>query len=75
MAKDIYMYVLGAILVLGFLCLLGILIFQGIPPSNSDILYLAVGALISQAGNVVNYFFIIDILKELKSPFTFRIKT
>ena len=57
MAKSIYMYVLGAILILGFLCLLTILVFKGIPPTNSDLLYLSVGALIGYAGAVVNYFF------------------
>ena len=56
-AKEIYMYILGALLVVGFILLLMTLVIQGIPPSNSELLYLAVGALITQVGTVVNYFF------------------
>ena len=55
--KDIYMYVLGALIVLGFIFLLGLLIFQGVPAVNSDLLYLAVGALVAKFGDVVAYFF------------------
>jgi hypothetical protein len=51
------MYVLGALIVLGFMALLGILIFVGVPDVNMELLYLAVGALIGYSGNVIQYFF------------------
>ena len=55
--KELFMYILGAIVIAGFMALLGMLIFVGIPESNSELLYLAVGALIGMAGTVVNYFY------------------
>jgi drug/metabolite transporter (DMT)-like permease len=57
MIKDFYMYLLGTVVVAGFMALLGILVFQGVPEQNSELLYLAVGALIGMAGAVVNYFY------------------
>ena len=57
MAKEIYMYVLGAILVLGFIVLLAILIFVPIPQGNGELLYLAVGSFITFVGAVVGYFY------------------
>jgi drug/metabolite transporter (DMT)-like permease len=51
------MYLLGIIILIGFMALLGILIFIGIPEQNSELLYLAVGALITMAVGVVNYFY------------------
>ena len=57
MIRDIYTYLLGAILIAGFMILLAILVFEGIPEQNSELLYLAVGALIGMAGSVVNYFY------------------
>lgn len=56
-AKEIYMYVLAALIIVGFLCLLAILIFKGVPQENAELLYISVGALIGMAGAVVQYFF------------------
>lgn len=56
-AKEIYMYILGAMLVTGFFVLLYFLIFQGIPSQNENMLSIAVGALIGMVGSVVSYFF------------------
>ena len=55
--KDIAMYSLGTLLVLGFFGLLGLLIFRPIPTVNNEVLYLAIGALISGFTTVVNYFY------------------
>lgn len=55
--KDVYMYLLGALIVAGFFLLLYLLVYQGVPEINKDILNIVVGALIGMAGNVVNYFF------------------
>jgi len=50
-------YILGALIVLGFFSLLGILMYMTIPEGNSDLLYLAVGALIGSFTTVVGYFY------------------
>ena len=55
--QDIYMYLLGALVVAGFFLLLYLLVYQAVPEINKDILNIVVGALIGMAGNVVNYFF------------------
>ena len=57
MIKNFYMYLLGTVLVTGFILLLAILVFEGIPEQNSELLYLAVGALIGFTGTVINYFY------------------
>lgn len=57
MAKEIYMYVLGGIIVAGFLTLLAILVFVGVPETNQRLLDITVGALIGMAIAVVQYFF------------------
>lgn len=55
--KEIAMYLLGALVAIGFFTLLGLLIFQAIPESNNELLYLAVGALIAAFTTVVSYFY------------------
>lgn len=55
--EGIATYILGALIVLGFFGLLGILIAVGIPEGNSELLYLAVGALIAAFSTVVGYFY------------------
>ena len=55
--KKVARYILGALLTLGFFAILSLLIFQGIPEPNSDVLYLLIGALIAGFTTVVNYFY------------------
>lgn len=55
--KELFMYLLGAIVIAGFMTLLGVLIFVGIPEKNAELLYLSIGALITMAVQVVNYFY------------------
>ena len=55
--KRVAIIVLGALIVLGFFALLALLIFKGIPEGNSELLYLAVGALITGFATVVGYFY------------------
>lgn len=55
--KEVYMYLLGALIVAGFFLLLYFLVYQGVPEINKDLLNIVVGALIGMAGNIVNYFF------------------
>ena len=56
-AKDIAMYILGALIVVGFFALLGILIFNPVPQGNNDVLNLAIGALITGFATVIGYFY------------------
>lgn len=55
--KNVPKYILGSIITVGFFILLGLLIFRPIPQGNNEILYLAVGALISAFSLVVGYYF------------------
>ena len=56
-ARDIFMFVLGAVIMVSFFTIVGILIFRPIPQSNSELLYLLLGADIGFAGSVVQYFY------------------
>lgn len=56
-AKDVAMYVLGSLIVLGFFSLLGILIFVQVPIGNNDVLNLAIGSLITGFATVIGYFY------------------
>jgi len=55
--KEIYMYVLGAVVVLGIFFLVGVLMFIEMPNSNKDLLNIVIGALIGAFLSVVGYFF------------------
>jgi heme O synthase-like polyprenyltransferase len=55
--KEGYMYLLGAIIVMGFFLLLYLLVYQQIPVENKDILNIVVGALIGSFTTVVGYFY------------------
>jgi len=56
-AKEILMYVLAVIIVLSFLLLLALLIFQEVPALNSELLYTMVGVFGTMAITVINYYF------------------
>jgi len=55
--KDLAMYFLGATITLGFFVTLGFLIFVAMPDANEKMLYMVIGALVSQFTQVVSYFF------------------
>lgn len=55
--KEIAMYTLAGIIVVGFFVLLYITIYKEIPEANKDILNIVVGALIGSFTAVVGYFF------------------
>lgn len=55
--KDIYMYILGALIVIGFFFILYIVFIAEMPQSNKDVGLLVIGALVSKFGDVVAYFF------------------
>jgi len=56
-AKNLFQYILGALLVLGFFTLLIILIFVDVPEVNKELLNIVVGALIASFTAVVGYFY------------------
>jgi len=56
-SKEIFMYGLGALITLSFFGLLALLIFQGIPENNKDILNITIGSLISAFTAIVSYFY------------------
>jgi drug/metabolite transporter (DMT)-like permease len=55
--KDIFQYVLGGLIVIGFFILLYKLINAEVPETNKDLLNLVVGALIGSFATVVGYFY------------------
>jgi len=56
-AKNVFQYVLGALIVIGFFLLLYLLLSASIPEENKDLLNLVVGALIGSFATVVGYFY------------------
>jgi drug/metabolite transporter (DMT)-like permease len=55
--KDIFQYILGALIVIGFFLLLYLLVGAEVPETNKDLLNLVVGALIGSFATVVGYFY------------------
>jgi drug/metabolite transporter (DMT)-like permease len=55
--KDIFQFILGGIIVIGFFLLLYFLIFLEIPEKNSALLNLIIGALIGSFVTIVGYFY------------------
>jgi hypothetical protein len=55
--KDLFQYVLGGLLVVGFFSLLILLVLRVVPAENKDLLNIVVGALIGSFTSVVGYFF------------------
>lgn len=56
-SKNIFMYVLGSLITLAFFCLLGLLIFNGVPEQNQELLNIAIGSLLAAFATVVGYFY------------------
>ena len=54
---EIFMYILGALLIVGFFILLIFLVLKPVPIQNNDLLSLVVGALLGSFTSVVSYFF------------------
>lgn len=55
--KDLYMYLLGALIVIGFFTILIVVFKTEIPTSNTSIANIIIGALVAKFGDVVGYFF------------------
>jgi len=55
--KNLFMYILGVIITVGFFLLLYFLIFQAMPAENQRLLDVTIGALIGSFTTVVGYFY------------------
>ena len=55
--KDVYMYGLGALVVIGFFALLIMVFVYEIPSPNREVGLMAIGALIGQFNSIITYFF------------------
>jgi len=56
-AKDLFQYILGGLIVVGFFTLLVLLVLRVVPAENKDLLNIVVGALIGSFAAVVGYFY------------------
>jgi amino acid permease len=55
--SHIFMYSLGGLIAIGFFVILFALITKAVPESNSEALYIVLGALVASFSGVVSYFF------------------
>jgi len=55
--KEIFMYALGGLVVIGFFFILYIIFSKTMPTENKEIGLLVIGALVTKFGDVINYFF------------------
>ncbi len=55
--KNLFQYILGALIVMGFFVLMVVLVYVSVPDQNRDLLNLVVGALIGSFATVVGYFY------------------
>lgn len=55
--KELYMYILGAIIVIAFFATIYLLAKVEMPITNKDLLLIVIGALVAKFGDVVAYFF------------------
>lgn len=55
--KEIFQYVLGALVVLCFFAVIVLLIIIGVPSDNKEALLLILGALIGAFSSVMGYFY------------------
>jgi uncharacterized membrane protein YccC len=55
--KNLIMYLLGGLIVFGFFGLLGLLIYNGVPEQNADLLNVTIGSLLAAFATVVGYFY------------------
>jgi len=56
-AKEIYMYILGALIVSGIFVLTAFFLFKEMPQTNKDIMLMLVGAMLAKFSDVIGYFF------------------
>lgn len=55
--KQVFQYILGGLIVLGFFLLLYFLLSAVVPEGNKELLNITIGALIGSFTSIVGYFF------------------
>jgi uncharacterized BrkB/YihY/UPF0761 family membrane protein len=55
--KEIFQYILAALIIVGFFMLMIGLVYTAVPDVNKDLLNLVTGALIGSFATIVGYFF------------------
>ncbi len=55
--KEIYMYLLGLVVIIGFFIVLYVIFKKELPSSNKDLALILFGVLGSKFGDVIGYFF------------------
>lgn len=55
--KEIYMYILGAMIILGIFTITTFFLYKEMPPANKDIMLMLVGAMLAKFSDIVAYFF------------------
>lgn len=55
--KEIYMYLLGALVVLSMFSIIAFLVFYEIPSPNKELLYMLLGVLAAKFSDVIGYFY------------------
>lgn len=55
--SNIFKYIIGGLIIIGFFTLLIFLVYKPIPEKNSDLLSLVIGALVGSFGTIVTYNF------------------
>ena len=56
-ARNLFQYILGGVIVVGFFALLYLLLLSAVPEENKEILNIVVGALIGSFTSIVGYFY------------------
>ena len=55
--KDIYMYALGAVIVIAILSIVALLVFYPVPPENREAFLIVLGTITGSFVSVVSYFY------------------
>lgn len=55
--KEIYMYILAAVFVVGYFCLIGFVLMRVIPAENKDIALMLFGTLTAAVASIISYFY------------------
>ena len=55
--KELYMYILGALIVLGIFVLTWFFLYKEMPATNKDIMLMLIGAMLAKFSDVVSYFY------------------
>ncbi len=56
-AKEVYMYILGALIVLGVFIITWFFLYKEMPPANKEIMFTIVGVMLAKFADVIGYFF------------------